>query len=249
MIDPWSRGHHGRVGADKAVFIQAGFDESSTRTPFSAVPSCVPSPSKHDIPGGPRRAQAQLLGLGEIHKGPALGSSSAWTVQTAASRLIMSAVGSCLHFYNWILNLKVEVHVQPVKCNLVGFSPMWPFGIWLPDSCHILAVLPSRRDGDLPGCVFIPVTQRKTLGHWSLWRGLPRKNGALVASFCGSCGPKHPTAVMRSMFFCSLSTRIMGLWKWGPIKSAPSMSLGALWDPKSSQSMSWFCGRIRGPGT
>lgn len=41
-----------------------GFDDSSTRTPFSLVPSCVPSPSEPDTPGGPPRAQAQLPGWG-----------------------------------------------------------------------------------------------------------------------------------------------------------------------------------------
>lgn len=62
--DPWSRGHHGGVGADKAVVIQPGFDDSSTRTPFSAVPSCVPSPSGPDIQGGPPGRRPSCWGWG-----------------------------------------------------------------------------------------------------------------------------------------------------------------------------------------
>lgn len=53
------------------------FEESSTRPPFSAVPSCIPSPSEPDIPGEPSGVQALLLGLREIHTGPVSGAGSA----------------------------------------------------------------------------------------------------------------------------------------------------------------------------
>lgn len=57
--------------------------------------------------------------------------------------LLQSTAGSCLHFYNRFLNLRVEVHFQPVICNLAGSRPTWPFGVWLPDSHYTLATLPG----------------------------------------------------------------------------------------------------------
>lgn len=59
----WSRGRHGSVGQTKPCSSGPGVADSSTRTPFSAVPSCVPPPGA--CPRGARRAQAQLLGLPE----------------------------------------------------------------------------------------------------------------------------------------------------------------------------------------